>query len=81
MAHDDAESKLTDIADHFQTTELEWIADSRILIPMDQPESLASHLHVFLAEHIPTKNPSISELSCSSRHDRTTHVSTGADYP
>ena len=38
-------------ADHFQNTQLVWIADSRTLIPIDQPNTLTSHLRTFLAAH------------------------------
>ena len=39
------------LADHFGNTQLVWIDDSRILIPIDQPETLTDHLHAFLAAH------------------------------
>ena len=39
------------LADHFPNTQLEWIDDSRTLIPIDQPQTLTDHLHTFLAKH------------------------------
>ena len=39
------------LAEHFENTELVWVDDSRTLIPIDQPEELAAHLDVFLANH------------------------------
>ena len=39
------------LAAHFQNTQLEWIDDTRTLIPIDQPEILKDHLRTFLAAH------------------------------
>ena len=36
------------LAEHFPNTQLEWIDDSRTLIPIDQPEVLTDHLQSFL---------------------------------
>ena len=36
---------------HFENSELEWVDDSRTLIPIDQPEILARHLRRFLDAH------------------------------
>ena len=37
------------LAEHFENTHLVWIDDSRTLIPIGQPKTLADHLHTFLA--------------------------------
>ena len=37
------------LAKHFDNAELVWVDDSRTLIPIDQPEALATHLERFLA--------------------------------
>ena len=39
------------LADHFQNTQLEWIDDSRTLIPINQPQTLTDRLHTFLSRH------------------------------
>ena len=36
------------LAEHFDDTELVWVDDSRTLIPIDQPDALATHLERFL---------------------------------
>ena len=36
------------LAEHFDNAELVWVDDSRTLIPIDQPEALATHLERFL---------------------------------
>ena len=41
------------LSEHFANAELVWVDDSRTLIPIDQPEVLASHLEEFLARHTP----------------------------
>ena len=41
------------LSEHFTNAELVWVDDSRTLIPIDQPEALASHLEEFLARHTP----------------------------
>ena len=39
------------LAEQFENAQLEWIDDSQTLIPIDQPEALADHLHTFLTTH------------------------------
>ena len=39
------------LAEHFESAELVWIDDSRTLVPIDQPEALATHLARFLGQH------------------------------
>ncbi len=41
------------LSEHFANAELVWVDDSRTLIPIDQHETLASHLEDFLARHTP----------------------------
>ena len=36
------------LAEHFETSHLVWVDDSRTLIPIDQPEILTNHLRTFL---------------------------------
>ena len=36
------------LADWFENTELVWVDDSATLIPIDQPEVLATHLERFI---------------------------------
>ncbi|MXW61695.1 MAG: alpha/beta hydrolase [Acidimicrobiaceae bacterium] len=37
------------LTEHFENAELVWVDDSRTLIPIDQPEILATHIETFLA--------------------------------
>ena len=37
------------LAEHFESSQLVWVDDSRTLIPIDQPEILTDHLRRFLA--------------------------------
>ena len=39
------------LAEHFQNTHLEWIDDTRTLIPIDQPKALTDHVRTFLVAH------------------------------
>lgn len=42
------------LAAHFENAELVWVDDSRTLIPIDQPATLARHLRCFLEAHAST---------------------------
>lgn len=39
------------LTEHFEKAELVWIDDSRTLVPIDQPETLTTHLEHFLDRH------------------------------
>lgn len=42
------------LADHFANTTLRWVDDSRTLVPVDQPDTLAAHLLEFLDATAPS---------------------------
>lgn len=43
------------LADHFANTTLRWVDDSRTLVPVDQPDTLAAHLLEFLDATAPSR--------------------------